>query len=122
MDAAHQFDEAARGVEVRLAELRRLLAGLELTGEQQERIALLLPTLSDLGEMILSVRNELLGAPDGPTFGYERLPEGFTPTDWTTETYVTPVTSAWGKEFAPKPGGEITVDSLFEGDKGPGNP
>jgi hypothetical protein len=119
MDGAREFDEAARSVELRLAELRRLLVGLDtLTDDQQARLAALLGPLESLGASVLELRNDILNAPEiPPSFverGYESLPAGFTPSEWSTETYVTPVTPAWGQQFLPKPGGEITVDSLFE--------
>jgi hypothetical protein len=119
MDPVRAFDEAARGVELRLAELRRLLAGLEsLTDAQQAQMAALLPSLETVSAATLALRNEVLNAPAAPMGfverGYESLPAGFAPTEWTTETYVTPVTAAWGQEFQPKPGGDVTVDSLFE--------
>ncbi len=119
MDSIRDFDDAARSVELRLAELRRLLAGLDsLTDDQQTRLGALLPALESLGAATLALRNDILDAPEiPPSFverGYESLPAGFTPSEWSTETYVTPVTSAWGQQFLPKPGGEVTVDSLFE--------
>jgi hypothetical protein len=119
MDGAREFDEAARSVELRLGELRRLLVGLDtLTDDQQTRLMALLGPLESLGTSVLALRNDILNAPEiPPSFverGYESLPAGFTPSEWSTETYVTPVTPAWGQQFLPKPGGEITVDSLFE--------
>ncbi|MGC4042907.1 MAG: hypothetical protein QM758_03815 [Armatimonas sp.] len=119
MDSLRAFDDAARNVELRLAELRRLLAGVDnLSEEQQKQLDFMLPTLEAVGNSALALRNELLNAPETPQSfverGYESLPAGFDPTGWTTETYVTPVTAAWGQQFAEKPGGEVTVDSLFE--------
>jgi hypothetical protein len=119
MDGAREFDEAARSVELRLAELRRLLAGLDtLTDDQQARLGALLGPLESLGASVLALRNDILDAPEIPQSfverGYESLPAGFTPSEWSTETYVTPVTAAWGQQFLPKPGGEVTVDNLFE--------
>lgn len=124
MDSLRAFDEAARGVELRLAELRRLLAGQELLAEEQQaQLDTLLPTLEAVSHAALTLRNDLLEAPETPQGfverGYESLPSGFDPTGWTTETYVTPVTAAWGQQFAEKPGGEITVDSLFDGSESP---
>jgi hypothetical protein len=124
MDAGRSFDESARGAELRLAELRRLLSGsIELTQEQESALAALTETLAGVERDALALRNAVLNAPEAPQSFvervYERLPEGFDPSGWSTETYVTPVTAAWGKEFAEKPGGEITVDSLFEGADAP---
>ena len=124
MDAGRLFDESARGAELRLAELRRLLSGsIELTPEQESALAALTETLAGVERDALALRNSVLNAPEAPPGFvervYERLPEGFDPSGWSTETYVTPVTAAWGTQFAEKPGGEITVDSLFEGADAP---
>ena len=57
MDAGRSFDESARGAELRLAELRRLLSGsIELTPEQEAALAALTETLAGVEQGALALR------------------------------------------------------------------
>ena len=77
MDAGRSFDESARGAELRLAELRRLLSGsVELTPEQESALATLTETLAGVEQGALALRNSVLNAPEAPAGFVEKAPQG----------------------------------------------